>query len=319
MAQLYRDIQLGTVWEGSGNVIALDVLRALAREPRVRGGVPGRVRARGRRRPPLRRPPARRCASACWSRPPRRRRQNGAPGGSSRTWRWRCRHRCCCATHPRSCPRPSAPGVWSTAASPSATSHGPSTARRSSRGHWRSSSTRSTCCRRSDDRPLDAALERPSRALRPGARTRAPLRGGCCAVHVTAARAVRPGLAGRGRPRRPRVRCRRGRHGNGPAGRLAGDPGVRAGADGRGGGHRGALPGGDRARQRGRARDDRPRLRTEPGPFLPRTIELGDYLGSATTGPSSRWPASGSAWKAGRRSAPSAPTPTIAARGLRPG
>ncbi len=33
MAQFYRDIQLGTVWEGSGNVIALDVLRALAREP----------------------------------------------------------------------------------------------------------------------------------------------------------------------------------------------------------------------------------------------------------------------------------------------
>ena len=33
MAQLYRDIQLGTVWEGSGNVIALDVLRALRREP----------------------------------------------------------------------------------------------------------------------------------------------------------------------------------------------------------------------------------------------------------------------------------------------
>lgn len=33
LAQLYRDIQLGTVWEGSGNVIALDVLRALARDP----------------------------------------------------------------------------------------------------------------------------------------------------------------------------------------------------------------------------------------------------------------------------------------------
>ena len=33
MAQFYRDIQLGTVWEGSGNVIALDVLRALDREP----------------------------------------------------------------------------------------------------------------------------------------------------------------------------------------------------------------------------------------------------------------------------------------------
>ncbi len=30
---MYRDIQIGTVWEGSGNVIALDVLRALNREP----------------------------------------------------------------------------------------------------------------------------------------------------------------------------------------------------------------------------------------------------------------------------------------------
>jgi putative acyl-CoA dehydrogenase len=33
MAQFYRDIQIGTVWEGSGNVIALDVLRAKNREP----------------------------------------------------------------------------------------------------------------------------------------------------------------------------------------------------------------------------------------------------------------------------------------------
>ena len=33
VAQFYRDIQIGTVWEGSGNVIALDVLRAMAREP----------------------------------------------------------------------------------------------------------------------------------------------------------------------------------------------------------------------------------------------------------------------------------------------
>jgi putative acyl-CoA dehydrogenase len=33
VAQFYRDIQLGTVWEGSGNVIALDVLRAMAKDP----------------------------------------------------------------------------------------------------------------------------------------------------------------------------------------------------------------------------------------------------------------------------------------------
>jgi putative acyl-CoA dehydrogenase len=37
VAQCYRDIQIGTVWEGSGNVIALDVLRAMARSPE---GVP---------------------------------------------------------------------------------------------------------------------------------------------------------------------------------------------------------------------------------------------------------------------------------------
>ena len=33
VAQFYRDIQLNTVWEGSGNVVALDVLRALAKDP----------------------------------------------------------------------------------------------------------------------------------------------------------------------------------------------------------------------------------------------------------------------------------------------
>jgi putative acyl-CoA dehydrogenase len=33
LARLYRDIQIGTVWEGSGNVMALDVLRAIRTEP----------------------------------------------------------------------------------------------------------------------------------------------------------------------------------------------------------------------------------------------------------------------------------------------
>jgi len=33
MPQFFRDIEIGTVWEGSGNVAALDVLRAAAREP----------------------------------------------------------------------------------------------------------------------------------------------------------------------------------------------------------------------------------------------------------------------------------------------
>jgi putative acyl-CoA dehydrogenase len=33
MAQFYRDIQINTVWEGSGNVVALDILRAAAKDP----------------------------------------------------------------------------------------------------------------------------------------------------------------------------------------------------------------------------------------------------------------------------------------------
>jgi putative acyl-CoA dehydrogenase len=33
MGQFFRDIEIGTVWEGSGNVAALDVMRAASREP----------------------------------------------------------------------------------------------------------------------------------------------------------------------------------------------------------------------------------------------------------------------------------------------
>src|SRR5439155_7255665 len=32
-AQMYRDSQIGTIWEGSGNVAALDVLRAIQKQP----------------------------------------------------------------------------------------------------------------------------------------------------------------------------------------------------------------------------------------------------------------------------------------------
>ena len=33
MARLYREAPLNSIWEGSGNVICLDVLRAMAKEP----------------------------------------------------------------------------------------------------------------------------------------------------------------------------------------------------------------------------------------------------------------------------------------------
>ena len=56
MPRLLRDAPLNGIWEGSGNVIALDVLRALSREPDGSGGVPRRVRAGARRR------------TRCWTR-----------------------------------------------------------------------------------------------------------------------------------------------------------------------------------------------------------------------------------------------------------
>ena len=42
-AGLYRGAPINSIWEGSGNVAALDVLRALAREARGGGRLPGRV------------------------------------------------------------------------------------------------------------------------------------------------------------------------------------------------------------------------------------------------------------------------------------
>jgi putative acyl-CoA dehydrogenase len=36
IARRYREAPLNSIWEGSGNVMCLDVLRALAREPRTR-------------------------------------------------------------------------------------------------------------------------------------------------------------------------------------------------------------------------------------------------------------------------------------------
>jgi len=35
MPRLYREAPLNSIWEGSGNVICLDILRALSREPEV--------------------------------------------------------------------------------------------------------------------------------------------------------------------------------------------------------------------------------------------------------------------------------------------
>ena len=43
MARLFRQSPLNAIWEGSGNVIALDLLRALRREPEVRDALIGEL------------------------------------------------------------------------------------------------------------------------------------------------------------------------------------------------------------------------------------------------------------------------------------
>ncbi len=43
VARLYRDAQVNSTWEGSGNVMALDVLRAIAKDPELVVGVRARI------------------------------------------------------------------------------------------------------------------------------------------------------------------------------------------------------------------------------------------------------------------------------------
>ena len=116
MPRLYREAPLNSIWEGSGNVISLDVLRALARRRRAR-----RVLRRGRRRPraPTRASTPRRATRRPRSATPRR--SSSAPAASSSGWRSRCRARCSCATRRPPSPTRSAPHASAgPAASPSA-------------------------------------------------------------------------------------------------------------------------------------------------------------------------------------------------------
>ena len=50
MARIYREMPLNSIWEGAGNIMALDLLRVLRRPGRGRGAA-ARDRARARRAP----------------------------------------------------------------------------------------------------------------------------------------------------------------------------------------------------------------------------------------------------------------------------
>ena len=87
LPRLYREAPLNGIWEGSGNVICLDVLRAMAREPDVGRGILRRGRARraaATTASTLRRA---RCATSS----PNPETSKRAPASWSSGWRWRCR------------------------------------------------------------------------------------------------------------------------------------------------------------------------------------------------------------------------------------
>ena len=94
MARLYREAPLNGIWEGSGNVIALDVLRAAARSPQSVPAFLDEVRPSQGRRPPPRpdgRPRSKRSCSTATS-------TRRAHAASSRRWRSPCRRACSFAT-----------------------------------------------------------------------------------------------------------------------------------------------------------------------------------------------------------------------------
>ena len=117
MPRLYRESPLNSIWEGSGNVQCLDVLRAMAADPEARRGVLRRGR-RGRGADPA---PRRRRRRAARPSSATSRRSSRAPAAWSSGWRWCSRARCWSASATRRSPTPSAPRAWTaTGAAPSA-------------------------------------------------------------------------------------------------------------------------------------------------------------------------------------------------------
>ena len=114
MPRLLRDAPLNGIWEGSGNVISLDVLRALAREPE---GLPAFLAECERGRGADARLDAHldalpRGARRSWPATTR----SGSRAAPSRTSRSRSRARCSSATRRRRSPTRSAPAGWATRA-----------------------------------------------------------------------------------------------------------------------------------------------------------------------------------------------------------
>jgi hypothetical protein len=93
LARLYREFPVNSIWEGSGNVMCLDVLRAFGKFAGSARRAGGRAGAR-----PDSMPLRRLCAAPArqtWRR--RRPSTNSARAGWPSGWCSRCRPACCCA------------------------------------------------------------------------------------------------------------------------------------------------------------------------------------------------------------------------------
>ncbi len=137
MPRLFRESPLNSIWEGSGNVQCLDVLRAMIKEPASLEAYLRRGRRRAPSPSPASTPTPGRCARRSPATSPRSRL---APAAWSRRWLSPCRARSWSASETRRSPTPSAPPAWrATGARPSAL------CRRASTSAASSTATRPVC------------------------------------------------------------------------------------------------------------------------------------------------------------------------------
>ena len=111
MPRLLREAPLNSIWEGSGNVQALDVLRALPREPAALEALQAEIALGARRGPPAG------CRADRLGKDLAAGRSRARPGGWWSRWRWCSRVRCWCGMRrPRSRTRSAPPGSAATRA-----------------------------------------------------------------------------------------------------------------------------------------------------------------------------------------------------------
>ena len=129
MPRPFRESPVNAIWEGSGNIQCLDVLRAMAKTPAVLDAYFDEVaKSKGTTRSSTVSSP--RCAANS----PIRANSSSAPERSSTGWRWRSRRRCSCDTRRARSPTRSARRGWPMAVTAtSAPCRVVPTARRSSR------------------------------------------------------------------------------------------------------------------------------------------------------------------------------------------